>query len=401
MGGNIDYIDDCTGSNYGLSDIRHFSNRLGYSSEIEIKFMVPSQLGQDSIIGLESEEHVIDMAAIVNEESDSMDSEELLSLFSLSDEEGNKTLKPKFKKFKNADIEDPNFCPRMIFESKMQFKNAVDHYGIKWGKEHKFKKNDTFRMRTVTFRKKVYRELNIHVTRHQVYRTFVKVKALIHEKYKAQYKKLIEYIGELLRTNPASTVELLIDKDEVSSKHRFKRLSPYIRKFEVEMESLKTYDEMSYKCWKGTDLDVYVHEYYNKSAYMRAYEPVLNPTNGPHNWDKTDDGAPIYPSKKSRFLGSTVIEGSTGPASDNLGFATSTIACLVTAASSNFATTIAYGSSTTAYFGSASDAGSMAATSASVLNPTRKRKVKCYFCHETSHNKATCSSHQTISWKKN
>ncbi|KAL3530515.1 hypothetical protein ACH5RR_009837 [Cinchona calisaya] len=33
--------------------------------------------------------------------------------------------------------------------------------------------------------------------------------------------------------------------------------------------------------WKGTDPKVYVYEYYKKSAYMRAYEPVMNPINGP------------------------------------------------------------------------------------------------------------------------
>ncbi|KAL3538084.1 hypothetical protein ACH5RR_001450 [Cinchona calisaya] len=230
--------------------------------------------------------HVYDEKNIaIVDESDSMISEELLSLSNSSDEEGNKTHRPKFKKFRNADLEDPTFCVGMVFESKMQFENAIDSYAMKWGKERKYKKNDKDRMRvckskkcgrfmhasrmqgtenfqiktigpmhkcgrslknnrvTSTFLSKryleylrlnlnvsigdfqdmVHRQLNVNVTRNQVYRTFVKAKAIIYGKYNAQYKKLMDY-DELLRTNAGSTIELLTDDDELSGKQRFKRL---------------------------------------------------------------------------------------------------------------------------------------------------------------------------------
>ncbi|KAL3514952.1 hypothetical protein ACH5RR_021854 [Cinchona calisaya] len=115
---------------------------------------------------------------VIVEDSDSMVSEDLLSLSSSSNDEGNKSYKPKFKKFREVEMEDPTFSVGMISETKGQFKRAVDNYGVKCGKEHIYKKNDIEREISKT---KVNRELNVSVSRHQVYRTFVKAKSIIYD----------------------------------------------------------------------------------------------------------------------------------------------------------------------------------------------------------------------------
>ncbi|KAL3498479.1 hypothetical protein ACH5RR_041211 [Cinchona calisaya] len=61
----------------------------------------------------------------INEESNSMDSEELL-LSSSSDKEVNKTLKPKFKKFRNANMEDLNFCLGIVSTSATMAQDSAD-----------------------------------------------------------------------------------------------------------------------------------------------------------------------------------------------------------------------------------------------------------------------------------
>ncbi|KAL3506193.1 hypothetical protein ACH5RR_031575 [Cinchona calisaya] len=75
---------------------------------------------------------------------------------------------------------------------------------------------------------------------------------------------------------------------------------------------------------------------------------------------------------QSKFLYLDADYGSVGPAMVQ-GSATSAVTCL----------------STIAYSGFASDASSVVAALALVLNLTLKRKVKCYFGNEASHKKAT------------
>ncbi|KAL3513621.1 hypothetical protein ACH5RR_026338 [Cinchona calisaya] len=46
-------------------------------------------------------------------------------------------------------MENPKFEVGLMFTSKKQFKDAMDSYSIKWGKNHAFKKNDKTRLRAV------------------------------------------------------------------------------------------------------------------------------------------------------------------------------------------------------------------------------------------------------------
>ncbi|KAL3538161.1 hypothetical protein ACH5RR_001527 [Cinchona calisaya] len=63
----------------------------------------------------------------VAEDSESMESEDLHSLSSSSDEETHERYKPKFNVFKDADMENPKFEVGLMFTSKKQFKDAVDY----------------------------------------------------------------------------------------------------------------------------------------------------------------------------------------------------------------------------------------------------------------------------------
>ncbi|KAL3529672.1 hypothetical protein ACH5RR_008994 [Cinchona calisaya] len=197
----------------------------------------------------------------VNEESKFLNSDRLNSIYSSSDEEVRPT--SRFVLFRpETDMQDPNLYIGLQFSSKNEFKEAVENHAVKWGKEFRWKKNDSIRMRAVcqanncswfvfaskmadsdifviktmgpphqcgrtfyhkrvtstflsktyveflrlnrkvtvgAFQEKVHRELNANITRHQVYKTFQKAKILIYGKYKKQYSKIWDYYEELLK----------------------------------------------------------------------------------------------------------------------------------------------------------------------------------------------------------
>ncbi|KAL3509677.1 hypothetical protein ACH5RR_029078 [Cinchona calisaya] len=222
----------------------------------------------------------------VNEESEFLNSDELNSIYSSSDEEVGPTL--RFVLFRlETDMEDPNLYVGLQFSSKNEYKEAIENHAVKWGKEFRWKKNDSIKMRAVclayncswfvfaskmadsdifviktmgpshqcgrtfyhkrvtstflsktyveflrlnrkvtvgAFQEKVHRELNANITRHQVYKTFQKAKILIYGKYKKQYSKIWDYYEELLKKNPGSTVDIVTVVDEISGKERFQRM---------------------------------------------------------------------------------------------------------------------------------------------------------------------------------
>ncbi|KAL3515876.1 hypothetical protein ACH5RR_022778 [Cinchona calisaya] len=222
----------------------------------------------------------------VNEESEFLNSYELNSIYSSLDEEVRPT--SRFVLFRpETDMNDPNLYVGLQFSSKNEFKEAVENHAVKWGKEFRWKKNDSIKMRAVCqanncswfvfvskmadsdifviktmgpphqcgrnfyhkrvtstllsktyveflrlnrkvtvgeFQEKVHRELNANITRHQVYTTFQKAKILIYGKYKKQYSKIWDYYEELLKKIPGSTVDIVIAVDEISGKERFQRM---------------------------------------------------------------------------------------------------------------------------------------------------------------------------------
>ncbi|XP_029150065.1 uncharacterized protein [Arachis hypogaea] len=40
--------------------------------------------------------------------------------------------------------------------------------------------------------------------------------------------------------------------------------------------------------YKGLDIDGFVDDYYKKAAYVKCYDSVINPLNGPDSWEKTN-----------------------------------------------------------------------------------------------------------------
>ena len=224
----------------------------------------------------------------VHEESESMNSEELNSNNEASDEDSSKRRKPRYVRFRlEHDMVDPKFFVGLLFDDKRIFKQAVDYYGVKWGKHFRWGKNDTSRMRakcnsancgwfiyaskevdsdafvirtmgpscncgrtfhhkransgflsrhymdflrlnkrvSVTeFKEKVHLELNVNITRDQVSKTFMKAKLLIYGSYKQQYTKLWDYCEELLNCNPGSTIHMETTVDDISGKERFQKI---------------------------------------------------------------------------------------------------------------------------------------------------------------------------------
>ncbi|XP_027076894.1 uncharacterized protein [Coffea arabica] len=186
------------------------------------------------------------------------------------------------------DMNDPKFHVGQQFDDKQLFKMAVDNYAVKWGKDIKWVKHDKHRMRvkckaehckwmlfaskidegddsiaiktmgpahtcgrtfyhkraisgflarkyvdflrmnkriTVSeFKDKVHAELNVNITKPQVYKTFMKAKILIHGSYKDQYNRLWDYCEELMKANPGSTVYMETTLDKDSGKQRFQKL---------------------------------------------------------------------------------------------------------------------------------------------------------------------------------
>ncbi|KAL3507354.1 hypothetical protein ACH5RR_032736 [Cinchona calisaya] len=336
----------------------------------------------------------------------------------------------------------------MVFESKMQFKNVVDNYAVKCSKEPKYKKNDKDRMRvvcksekcgwfmhalrmqgienfqiktigpkhkygrslknkkvTATFLSKryleylrpnlnvsigdfqdmVHRQLNVSVTRNQVYRIFVKAKAIICGKYKARYKKLMDYIGELLRRNLGSTIELLTDADELSGKQRFKRLyicfealkkgierRHCVRHLHNTFKRLHPGEALKSRMWAAT-----------RSPYMRKIEAEIESLKA---WLTigSNPGGTTATSVATRFPG------------DKYGGSAVSEPILGTGASSLVETQLASG----LVYNSNGLPGIVAASSLATINPLPKRKMGCYFCHALGHNKATCTTPQAINWKE-
>ena len=224
----------------------------------------------------------------VHEESDSMVSDELNSVTDSSDEDSTRKKPKLVRFRPEMDMNDPKFHVGQQFDDKKLFKMAVDNYAVKYGKDIKWVKHDKHRMRvkckteyckwmlfaskidegddsiaiktmgpahtcgrtfyhkratsgflarkyvdflrmnkriTVSeFKDKVHAELNVNITKPQVYKTFMKAKILIHGSYKDQYNRLWDYCEELMKANPGSTVfmETTLDKD--SGKQRFQRL---------------------------------------------------------------------------------------------------------------------------------------------------------------------------------
>ena len=83
----------------------------------------------------------------VQEESDSINTEELHSCHDSSDENTSRS-KPKYVRFRpEVDMQKPKLFVGLLFDTKMLFKRAVELYSVQWGKEHTWENNDHKRIR--------------------------------------------------------------------------------------------------------------------------------------------------------------------------------------------------------------------------------------------------------------
>ncbi|RYR52148.1 hypothetical protein Ahy_A06g027065 [Arachis hypogaea] len=85
----------------------------------------------------------------------------------------------------------------------------------------------------------------------------------IQETYRTQYKRIVGYCSELLRSNPGSTVKLKVH-----------------RKWELSGHSMSVCTHaISCINFKGLKMDAY-------EAYVRCYNSVINFANGSDLWEK-------------------------------------------------------------------------------------------------------------------
>ncbi|RYR47360.1 hypothetical protein Ahy_A07g033293 [Arachis hypogaea] len=88
--------------------------------------------------------------------------------------------------------------------------------------------------------------------------------------YWKQYKRIVDYCSELLRTNPWSSVTLKCS----------------CRKWQPS--GIPCTHAISCINFKGLDMDAYVDDCYKRPAYVKCYESVINPLNDPDLWEKTN-----------------------------------------------------------------------------------------------------------------
>ncbi|KAL3502530.1 hypothetical protein ACH5RR_036979 [Cinchona calisaya] len=213
----------------------------------------------------------------VNEESEFLNSDELNSIYSSSDEEVRPT--SRFVLFRpETDMEDPNLYVGLQFSSKNEFKEVVENHTVKWGKEFRWKKNDSIRMRVVC----------------QVNNCSWFVFA----------SKMADSDIFVIKTmGPSHQCAV----DEISGKERFQRMY-------ICFEALKRGFREGCRPAVGLDgchlggphpeeePESFVNQCYSKDAYVRAYEPAIEPINGPNAWPNSKKD-PIHAPKKLKLPG--------------------------------------------------------------------------------------------------
>ncbi|KAF3627106.1 putative GATA transcription factor 18-like [Capsicum annuum] len=162
-----------------------------------------------------------------------------------------------------TDGDNPVLGLEYVFDTKMNFKNAVATHEIKNGKSIQWCRNDNLRAEAICihhpeckwkikaskcketrlsrkylkevasnrnwsvaeFRDKVSVELRAHVTLSQAKRANMKAIALIDGDIKDQYKMMWEYCNEINRTNSGSTIYMkLVDNEVPNEPQRFQRI---------------------------------------------------------------------------------------------------------------------------------------------------------------------------------
>ncbi|KAM7510789.1 hypothetical protein LguiB_009664 [Lonicera macranthoides] len=242
--------------------------------------------GVDDAIRREENDEGIDTTVGGDREENSENNcDELRSLCDLDDEGGENPTYPVFNT-KN-DMSDPVFKLGMIFKDRKEVKEAIKVYSIKHGKEIKFKKNESSRIRAVCrdgcpwllfaskmsesrnmqiktlneehkcnrqfrnthvnsrwlseqymdtfranpkipmkyFKETVMRDHVVNVSVSQAYRTRKKAMRRIQGTYTKQYAKLWDYMEEVRRTNLGSTIVMKVDEQSLSeAQPKFLRL---------------------------------------------------------------------------------------------------------------------------------------------------------------------------------
>ncbi|XP_071906167.1 uncharacterized protein [Coffea arabica] len=176
------------------------------------------------------------------------------------------------------------------------------------------------RITVAEFKNKVHAELNVNITKSQVYKTFMKAKILIHGSYKDQYNILWDYCGEQMKANPDSIVYMETTLNKDSEKQRFQRL--YIcfealkRGFKSGCRKIigvdgchlrgpyptglgsaiqKVIPDVEHRqCQESESL---VHHYYSQDSYLKAYEPAIVSLSGPNVWVQSDKDPILSPLK--------------------------------------------------------------------------------------------------------
>ncbi|PHT88378.1 hypothetical protein T459_10484 [Capsicum annuum] len=204
-----------------------------------------SILEEGELLSVEIKRKIAD----IDGDSDCCNSEDTESLHSDSETESLNFPQQNPK----TDGDNPVLGLEYVFDTKMNFKNAVATHEIKNGKSIQWCRNDNLRAEAICihhpeckwkikaskcketrlsrnwsvaeFRDKVSVELRAHVTLSQAKRANMKAIALIDGDIKDQYKMMWEYCNEINRTNSGSTIYMkLVDNEVPNEPQRFQRI---------------------------------------------------------------------------------------------------------------------------------------------------------------------------------
>ncbi|KAL3537235.1 hypothetical protein ACH5RR_000601 [Cinchona calisaya] len=170
---------------------------------------------KDNMIDELNDTSVDDMQSEYGSDSDGLRSPSESS----EENDDNSRKQPKYHVFnEKTDMKDPVFKVGMLFKSVKEFRAAIRAHSTKDGRNVRFKKNESKRIRAICegcnwrisastkqaseLVGKINKDLNVEVTLRKAYRAKQRVRIMVEGIYNEQYEKLENYCEELRRANP-------------------------------------------------------------------------------------------------------------------------------------------------------------------------------------------------------
>ncbi|RYQ92304.1 hypothetical protein Ahy_B09g098497 [Arachis hypogaea] len=139
----------------------------------------------------------------------------------------------------------------------------------KWlGAQFKKKVESNPRIKIRELQAKAHKKWNVTVTKSMVAKSKQEALSQIQGAFREQYRRINDYCAELLRANP----------DLAAGECSCRRW---------QMSRLPCSHAISCITFKGLDLESFMDDHYKKDAYLRCYQKVIHPLNGPDLWQRS------------------------------------------------------------------------------------------------------------------